>query len=158
MSEAVNHPPRPPLLPSASIEWFHVPLRLEDLPPQWQVTSLQKSIALLEMLAQAILLWFRPIKHSGGTMVQHCDNLPAVGSTAKSLASAEPYCYGLQAFSAVCIKRQVQAHLTHVAGERNEWADKLSRMNAEHSNFRGCLDATLEHKVDLNDFLSSMRL
>jgi hypothetical protein len=127
------------------------------MPPLWQVISLQKSIALLEMLAQAILRWICPIQHSGGIMVQHCDNVPAVGSTDKCLASAEPYWYGLKAFSAVCIKRQM-VHLTHVAGERNEWAVKMSRMNAEYSYLRGRLDATLEHKVDLNDFLSSVQL
>jgi hypothetical protein len=108
------------------------------------------------MLAQAILLWIRPINPSRGVMVQHFEDRDAAGSTTHP-ASAAPYCQGLLALCAVCIKRRVQAHLTSRRRDRNDWAMKLSRMNDEHGSFRGCLDPAKEHKIDLADFLSCMQ-
>jgi hypothetical protein len=50
-----SHAPLP-----MAIQFFHVSITVDSFPPEWQIVSLQKSIASLEMLAQAVLVHLRP--------------------------------------------------------------------------------------------------
>ena len=58
---------------------------------------------------------------------QLCDNAGVSALSGKLLTSAEPLNYVLQAIGFYCCHLGVALHSNHIAGEKNRWADALSR-------------------------------
>ena len=136
------------------IKWFHIPLHLSQFPSKWGLTSLQKAIATLELLAQCALLMLHPVTSSTICIVQHSDNLPSVGATAKGMSTKAPLCFGMTCLATIAVSRQIQVQISHVAGIRNEWADHISRLNcASHAHFMQVLDPSLRVRISLDSLL-----
>ncbi|CAE8603447.1 unnamed protein product, partial [Polarella glacialis] len=97
----------------------------------------QSDISFYEAFSQEILAHLR-LEHCQLTngrvgVRQWCDNMPAVGAAAKLFSSKPPLCFAMQALSHVCVKWQAEAFVSHLAGSRNDWADKLSRFREAKS-------------------------
>ena len=60
-------------------------------------------------------------------MRQLCDNAAVAASTQKMLSLKAPLAFVLQAISYHAVAHGVQLTSAHCAGERNGWADDLSR-------------------------------
>ena len=94
---------------------------------------LQKCIAALEGLAQVVLfvLGAKEEQLVPGQLVvamaQLCDNQGIVAASAKMLSLKKPLDYILQALGFFPSKFGTALHISHVAGDRNVWADQLSR-------------------------------
>ena len=83
-------------------------------------------------------------------VAQDCDNMGAAGVASRNLSTKEPMCFAMQCLAATAITTGSRVHVSHRAGERNEWADSLSRMMMDsHAKFRGQLDASAEFRFDL---------
>ena len=54
-----------------------------------------------------------------------CDNFGVVGAASEGLAMKEPVAAVLQSAAAYCMREKIDLRVSHVAGMRNEWADKL---------------------------------
>ena len=64
----------------------------------------------------------------GWLAIRHmCDNLGVVGASAKQLSLKRPLAAVLQSCALFCSSKRLTLRSSHVAGERNEWADMLSR-------------------------------
>ncbi|CAK9018421.1 Protein lap1 [Durusdinium trenchii] len=114
--------------------WFSLPLDKTNL-PHWLICKhLQSYIASFEALAQLLLLlgrvrgMERPFSYLL-RLRQLCDNAGVAACTRKQLTLKLPLTYILQAISFHAIAHGVQLTSAHCAGERNEWADALSRGN-----------------------------
>ena len=115
--------------------WFHLGLRLEDMPSAWQwPRTMQQGIATLELLAQLALVLVRkrvddaPFRHR--VVLRQCsDNMPVVGSIAKGLSTKPPLCYALKTLAYAGLRLNCDVEVGHLAGERNETADVISRKN-----------------------------
>jgi len=129
-----------PLTDPFQVWWFHVPLTLVDVPSSWDTTKMQSIISSLEMLAQTDLLFVRPPSDSSVVVHQRCDNSPCVGAAGKGLSLKRPFVYSLQCLATLAFQRRLHVHLSHHAGERNDWADQISRLNERHAWFRSSLD------------------
>jgi hypothetical protein len=136
------------------VMWFHVPLCLGSLPESWGVVCLQSAIASLELLAQSALLAARPCTSVPTLVHQRCDNAPSVGAAGKNLSLKPPLVFALQVLAALCFRRRLHVHISHQAGDRNDWADKISRLNEKHSAFRSELDPLKEISVSLPSLLA----
>ena len=116
-------------------QWFHVPLHMNDLPKKWRwPEQLDKAIAAFELLAQQALILARAQSEPGLFTVhlqvlQDCDNMGVVGSVGKGLTLKEPMASALMSLSLTCSRLRCVANISHLAGERNEAADFLSRLN-----------------------------
>ena len=121
---------------AAEIHWFSVQLTRKSLPSWFRAegsASLQACIAALEAVAQLILLVLRR-RHaqllSSTVTVQFrqlCDNAGVTAASVKSMSQKEPLSFVLQALGYYCCKWNLTLHCSHIAGERNVWADRLSR-------------------------------
>eukprot|EP00435_Cladocopium_sp_Y103_P069545 s709_g33.t1 len=122
-------------LAAGNIWWFSVQLKAGDLPPWFKSSSgdLQGCIAALEALAQLVLLACQQQHfaiHSASQWVslrQWCDNMGVVASSHKGLSLKQPLARVLQSIALFASEHHLTPHLRHVAGERNVWADRLSR-------------------------------
>ena len=118
-----------------SAGWFHLGLRLEDMPSAWQwPRTMQQGIAALELLAQLALVLVRkrvddsPFRHR--VVLRQCsDNMPVVGSLAEGLSTKPPLCYALMTLAYAGLHLNCDVEVGHLAGERNETADIISRKN-----------------------------
>ena len=112
--------------------WFSISLGKWNL-PEWLICEkLQSYIASFEALGQLLLLLgrVRGIKspaHHVLLMRQLCDNAAVAASTQKMLSLKAPLAFVLQAISYHAVAHGVQLTSAHCAGERNGWADDLSR-------------------------------
>ena len=68
-------------------------------------------------------------------MRQRCDNMGVVGAAAKQLSLKRPLAAVLQSCALFCSRNRLTLRLSHVAGERNEWADMLSRGADKFNDF-----------------------
>ena len=118
--------------------WFSVVLPRSSWPRWLRVAgseSLQRCIAAFEAIAQLCLLLLRHDRghsESGGFMLrfsQLCDNAGVSALSGKMLTASEPLCYVLQAIGFYCCHLGVALHSNHIAGQKNHWADALSRGN-----------------------------
>lgn len=115
---------------------------------------MQKCIAALEGLAQVVLLVLRAKEEQlvpgqfVVAMAQLCDNQGTVAASAKMLSLKQPFDYILQALGFFCSKFGTAPHISHVAGDRNVWADQLSRGNLPYGFCR-----RQERTLDLLDML-----
>ena len=121
---------------AAEICWFSVQLTRKSLPSWFRAdgnSSLQACVAALEALAQLILLALRrrqaQLVYSTVTVQfrQLCDNAGVTAASVKSMSQKEPLSFVLQALGYYCCRWNLTLHCSHVAGERNVWADRLSR-------------------------------
>ena len=58
---------------------------------------------------------------------QLCDNQAVTFAALKMLSAKQPLCFVLQALGFYCCEYRVALSCSHIAGERNVWADCLSR-------------------------------
>ena len=120
---------------AANVHWFSFQLGREDLPAWFrspESPSLQSCIVALEALAQLVLLVLRCRIAPGESkrvlrFAQLCDNQAVTFATLKMLSTKQPLCFVLQALGFDCCEYRVALSCSHIAGERNEWADCLSR-------------------------------
>ena len=68
-------------------------------------------------------------------MRQRCDNMGVVGAAAKQLSLKQPLAAVLQSCALFCSRNRLTLRLSHVAGERSEWADMLSRGADKFNDF-----------------------
>ena len=148
------------------IRWFSFHVRRSDLPVWFicgekgtQKPSLQALICALEALAQLILLVLQRqdglVANAGRVVVrQFCDNLGVVGATSKGFSMKEPVAAVLQAAAVYCMREKINLRVSHVAGTRNEWADKLSRGPAAYPAFWRRLAKDLRRSVDWQGLLN----
>eukprot|EP00434_Breviolum_minutum_P019886 symbB.v1.2.017546.t3/scaffold1371.1/size209032/18 len=116
------------------LQWFHLELRREMIPKDWNwPESMQRGISSLELLAQLALLSMSVGLAGKQCSIQVCfrqrsDNMPTVGVVAKGLCTAYPLGAALQTLAYACLSYECDLDVAHIAGERNEKADKASRM------------------------------
>ena len=112
--------------------WFSIFLSKCNL-PEWLICEkLQSYIASFEALGQLLLLLgrVRGIKspaHQVLLVRQLCDNAAVAASTQKMPSLKALLAFVLQAISYHAVAHGVQLTSAHCAGERNGWADDLSR-------------------------------
>ena len=140
------------------VRWFSLQFSKSDL-PSWlradSSTGLQAFIASFEALAQLVLLLLRDreacLDHRQPMVVrfkQLCDNQSICSATGKMLTNKAPLCFILQALGYWCSSRAVHLHVSHLAGERNGWADSLSRQSVPDG-----LLASMRRSLDIRDIL-----
>ncbi|CAK9032456.1 Uncharacterized protein SCF082_LOCUS20081 [Durusdinium trenchii] len=119
----------------SKVRWFSFQINKNDL-PAWFTNgcsgSLQSCIAALEAAAQLALLLARAEASQAPEKVvlkfhQLCDNAGAASAARKHLAMSEPLSFVLQATGYWCCRLGVALCPHHIAGEKNTWADDLSR-------------------------------
>ena len=125
-------PPNKDLQPS-NLKWFSIQLATGD-PPDWfdqGKKGLQTHICALEALAQLVLtacIMLAPPSWAGSVVLrQWSDNQGTVGAFTKNMSMRPSLAGVLQACARLCQQNGVALRLSHVAGERNAWADALSR-------------------------------
>ena len=122
------------------LQWFHLELRREMIPKDWNwPESMQRGISSLELLAQLALLSMSVSLAGKQGSIQVCfrqrsDNMPTVGVVAKGLCTAYPLGAALQTLAYACLGYECDLDVAHIAGERNEKADKASRLNEGQVN------------------------
>ena len=147
-----------------NICWFSYAVTAEEL-PEWFVgpQGMESVICALEALAQLILcalilreepLGRRPA-HVGRLAVrQHCDNTGVVGAIAKGSSMTPALAGILQATAKLCLRHGIALKISHVAGERNPWADALSRGRCKDPAFWKRLDGSKRRYLDWSQLLS----
>ena len=115
-----------------SVAWFSEQYRVAEVRSMWPALqdTAQKYIAKFETLAQLALA--RPAAHvQHGTGLSRCgqasDNAPTEAGLDKLWSTAEPLGTFLKLAAAWAAKHHVDFQVTHLAGEKNTWADALSR-------------------------------
>ena len=162
------------LLPGAALHpsnicYFTYQLQHSEL-PRWFTRpgkDLQAYIAALEALAQLVLLdcQRRVIQmHSIFAWIslrQFCDNAGVVCVSQKGLSLRQPLAGVLQFTALYAAEHRLQLKITHVAGERNVWADALSRGPSVNPEFWRDLDISKKlqpdwhHLLNLSAFLAA---
>ncbi len=145
-----------PVRTPAEVWWYHVEVKHEDLPSSWRTGTLNSIIASLELLAQACLRACRSMSDCKGNLLQHSDNMGAVGVTAKRLTPAMPFAEALRLLARLVLARRCHLHVSHISGSRNEWADRKSRIKSTHKAFRYCLDPRRRVKIELRTSFSAL--
>ena len=85
---------------------------------------------------------------------QRCDNMGVVGANDKALSMKRPLADVLQSTTIFCAQHRVQLHISHIAGERNDWADWLSRGRSKHPNWWSRLSAEKRFEPNWLELLS----
>ena len=120
------------------MRWFSLRLRRKDLPGwftvqgTWPSTNyLQLGSACAALVAgghcvgpNRVALWK---KTAFLTVRQRCETLGLVCTSAKGLSLKQQLCSVLQSASMFCVQKRLQLVVSHIPGERNVWADQLSR-------------------------------
>ena len=146
--------------------WFSVQLNRSSL-PDWFWTKQGKSdglaskIAALEALGQLALLSARleendvqaPSTTGMVALRQWCDNQGVVCSSAKQASNKKPLCYVLQSMSLLACEYGICLRISHVKGERNVWADVLSRGRAEDPELWDRFQEANRREPDLRQLL-----
>ncbi len=81
---------------------------------------------------------------------QLCDNAPSIGAINKLHSMAMPLGIVLQAIAHHASIRNASVAVSHIAGERNVWADRLSRPDL-YSEFASQLSADRQRAMDARD-------
>ena len=121
--------------------WFHIPFSQQDFPTDWCCPEkLEKAICAIEMVAQQALLLARAKVESRSTLVhvvlrQMSDNMGVVGSLGKGLCSKPPLSCALMYLCLSSLEIGCRVQASHVAGDRNQDADQLSRRNCPGFKF-----------------------
>ena len=159
------------LLPGSKLElsaanWFSLRIHRSDL-PQWFTQScenggLQQVICGLEALAQLLLLdgIVQDLGHDptilNSALVsvrQRCDNMGFVCAAAKGMSLRQPLCGVLQSVSMFCLLRHFHLKVSHIPGEKNVWADALSRGEDLFPQVFASLDSRLEFEPRWQELL-----
>ena len=122
------------------IFWFSLWLSHDDFPAHYELhEDLGRNIIFFEALAQLVLFVLRTAKMNVASprngrgcstvirLRQLCDNASSVGAINKLHTMSKPLDVVLQAFAHHASVMQAKVAVTHIAGERNIWADRLSR-------------------------------
>ena len=112
--------------------WFSEKSDMNEMPKSLDLgEDAQKIIACFEMLAQQAL-----IRCMGGALAgssfplqvhQQSDNMAVVATLGREFTTSKPLCYFTQSLALEAIRHRCQVQPTFRPGERNEWADGLSR-------------------------------
>ena len=145
------------------IFWFSLTLTQKDFPDHYGLhDDLGRDIAFFEALAQLVLFVLRtePLQNPsklrchGCSMKirlrQLCDNAPSIGAINKLHSMAMPLGIVLQAIAHHASIRNASVAVSHIAGERNVWADRLSRPDL-YSEFAAQLSADRQRAMDARD-------
>jgi hypothetical protein len=143
----------------SALHWFSISLTREDLPKWFDCQSLQSGITALEALAQIILLLMqvhfgRLPKQLVTSLPQMCDNQGVVAGSSKMLSKKLMFARTLQMLGYYCSKHGVRLQVPHLAGERNSWADALSRGKDKDPAFWALLDRDRHHDVQLKEIFA----
>ena len=118
---------------SDSFLWFACTWNMADVRQTWPflVKDAQKYIACFEVLAQLALLQCTYArlrhKHQRFCLPSATDNSPSEAGLNKLFSTAEPISHFIKLAAQWAHARGVQLLLTHLPGEKNAWADELSR-------------------------------
>ena len=118
---------------SSAFLWFACTWDVDDVRAVWPFLTKepQKYIACFEVLAQLALLqctWRRlRYKHQRFCMPAATDNSPSEAGLNKLFSTSEPIAHFLKLAAQWAHARGIQLMLTHLPGEKNAWADELSR-------------------------------
>jgi hypothetical protein len=139
-----------------NVIWFSEQIGKEDIPCWFskgsEGSNLQSQISAFEAIGQLALLAVRCQEEVPEGLVglrQRCDNQGVVAASAKALSMKKPLCYVLQAMGLLAVEQGVRLCITHVAGNRNDWADALSRGPKKDENFWNDLRHTNRRRVDI---------
>ena len=148
-----------PTWPEAAEElyWFSCQITRDMLPASWGMSDdLSKYIATFECIAQWVLLESRQAfgLPNEVSLRQHCDNLGVTELSAKLITTKAPLCYALQGLAFTAARAGQVISLTHRAGERNEFADMLSRLeDAKYSFFKNSLSPQRRFSFNLRELM-----
>ena len=111
----------------------YIPRQIKSGPRQ---DTAQRYIACFETLAQLALAQLAhqscSAKHWSFTLPAASNNAPTEAGLDKLWSAAEPLSSFLKMAAAWAAKHHVQFMVTHLAGEKNAWADALSRNRLDH--------------------------
>ena len=148
-----------------NINWFSYQIYRDDLPEWLRAEDLASVICALEALAQFVLCLLlieevepesRPACLGRMILRQQCDNQGVVGASAQGASMTQPLSSVLQATAKLCLEQGVSLHISHVPGERNSWADALSRGREVLPHFWVRLQQTLRHQVAWRQLLDDL--
>ena len=120
---------------SKQFVWFSETWSMTEIRKYWPCLNkrAQSHIACFETLAQLALamLAFRRLqsKHFKFVLPSASDNTAAEAGVNKLFTTTEPISLFLKQVAAWSARHNVQLAVTHVAGEKNQWADELCRIN-----------------------------
>ena len=81
--------------------------------------------------------------------------MAAVAAVGRCFTTSEPLCYALQMVSGAAVRAGASVFVHHVAGERNDWADALSRWREPKSApILAGFAAGRERQVDLQALIA----
>ena len=118
---------------SSQLLWFSESWHMTEVRKFWPalVKHAQAYIACFETLAQLALamLAYRRLqsKHFKFVLPSASDNTAAEAGVNKLFTTTEPLSQFLKQVAAWSARHNVQLAVTHLAGEKNQWADELSR-------------------------------
>ena len=144
-----------------NIHYFSIQLDVAAL-PAWFLngkSEVQRSIAALEALAQLVLLDGQRRRLGSDSNLgwlslrQACDNAGVVCATQKGLSMAQPLASVLQSMALYAGQHKINLRLSHVAGQRNGWADALSRGREKDRAFFAELDPQKQWQPDWESLL-----
>ena len=103
----------------------------------------------------------RQMEHTAGRISQgwlavrqRCDNMGVVGASDKALSLKRPLAEVLKSTTIFCARHRVQLHISHIAGERNDWADWLSRGRSKNPEWWSLLSAENRFEPNWLELLS----
>lgn len=140
-------------LQPSNLKWFSIQLTVNELPDWFHQgkKDLQTHICALEALAQLVLTaciiedGLAPPSWAGSVVLrQWSDNQGTVGAFTKNMSMRPSLAGVLQACARLCQQHGVALRLSHVAGERNAWADALSRGPLQDPAFWKQLDQSAQ--------------
>jgi len=120
---------------STTFLWFACTWSMDEVRQTWPwlLKDAQKYIACFEVLAQLALLQctFARLRHRHQRfcLPSATDNSPSEAGLNKLFSTAEPIAHFLKLAAQWAHARGVHLLLTHLPGEKNTWADELSRDN-----------------------------
>ncbi len=151
-------PPGAELQPE-NIIWYAEEIHINDLPSWFRSCcgkeDLQAYISSFEAMGQLALLELRchedeEAQEAGAVgLRQRCDNQGVVAASAKALSMKKPLCYVLQAMGFAACEKGIQLRITHIAGNRNDWADALSRGREKDEAFWRRLKQSNRRRIDI---------
>ena len=146
------------LITSSQCAWFSGQYSMSEartLWPQLQDTA-QRYIACFETLAQLALAMMArrtcSTKQWSFTLPSASDNAPTEAGLDKLWSTAGPLGSFLKLAAAWAARHGIQFMVTHIAGEKNTWADALSR-NRMHA-FQNCMQE--RHRFALATFREAL--
>ena len=118
---------------SSDFFWFSESWTMTEIRSHWpQLTkSAQPYIACFETLAQLALAMIAHrrlhSRHFNFVLPTASDNTAAEAGINKLFTTTEPLCIFLKLVASWSARRNVRLAVSHLAGEKNVWADELSR-------------------------------